>query len=147
MMAGWPHCGSPPRFSTVRIRWLEKCPVLLGFSHVAVRWRRGRDSPTLNYYLPIFPRKLRLRRVMGYIQNYIADYFLALVHRIMMTTIVAARNVPTHYPHPMVKAISPTSPDRAAGDRRKDYGVAACSPSVSQRRTASAPPPGRWSRS
>src|SRR5436190_23685542 len=44
MMATWPGRGSPPRFSTVRIRWLEKCPVLLGFSHVAIRWRRGRDS-------------------------------------------------------------------------------------------------------
>jgi hypothetical protein len=39
--------GSPPRFSTVRIRWLEKCPVLLGFSPVAISWRRGRDSHPL----------------------------------------------------------------------------------------------------
>ncbi len=40
--------GSPPWFSTVRIRWLEKCPVLLGFSPVAKSWRRGRDSHPAN---------------------------------------------------------------------------------------------------
>jgi hypothetical protein len=48
MVTTWPArgppSGSPPRFSTVRIRWLEKYPVLLGFSPVAIRWRRGRDS-------------------------------------------------------------------------------------------------------
>jgi hypothetical protein len=32
---------SQPRVS-VRIRQLEKCPDLLGFSHVAITWRRGR---------------------------------------------------------------------------------------------------------
>ena len=36
--------GSPPWVSTVRIRWLEKCPILLGFSHVGKAWRRGRAS-------------------------------------------------------------------------------------------------------
>jgi hypothetical protein len=40
-----------PRVSTVRIRWLEKCPFLLGFSHVAIRWRRGRDSNPVSVQL------------------------------------------------------------------------------------------------
>ena len=40
-------------------RWLEKCPVLLGFLHVAINWRRGRDShprfvdlPSIGNHLP-----------------------------------------------------------------------------------------------
>jgi hypothetical protein len=40
--------GSPPWFSTVRIRRLEKRPVLLGFSLVVMSWRRGRDSQLLS---------------------------------------------------------------------------------------------------
>ena len=82
------HSGATPANPGVR-----KGLILWGFLEAALKWRRGRDPPSISSTPPVFLKKQRLRRVTGYFVDYIADDFLPRpIHSPKMATTAQARN-------------------------------------------------------